>query len=335
MAVIINDVYQKVLAIANKEQRGYITPQEFNLFANQAQMDIFEQYFYDKNQYNRLPKDNTPYADLDHLLEEKISIFKKRQQPVTIISEFGDGTLPNDVYRLDNVLRLSLTGVDDSYANTIEEVTEDELILFERTPLSRPTPRRPIYSRTSATGIKIRPRSATPSASAAPYFIVGGFDIDSGSSNIVLDLTNPNATNYTFIEVGQGVEQANIPSNTFVGSITTGTNIITIGLVNSSGSAVNATGDGDPVQVTFATDDIKCDYIRKPATVKWTYTVSGDYKALYNGSASDLQDFELHASEENNLVIKILQLAGISIKDTLLIQAASTAESSKINQQKQ
>ena len=102
MAVSINNVYQKVLAIANKEQRGYITPQEFNLFANQAQMDIFEQYFYDKNQYNRLPKDNTPYADLDHLLEEKISIFKKRQQPVTIINQFGDGTLPNDIYRLDS-----------------------------------------------------------------------------------------------------------------------------------------------------------------------------------------------------------------------------------------
>ena len=53
--VIINDVYQKVLAIANKEQRGYITPQEFNLFANQAQMDIFEQYFYDINQFGRVP----------------------------------------------------------------------------------------------------------------------------------------------------------------------------------------------------------------------------------------------------------------------------------------
>jgi hypothetical protein len=54
MAVSINTVYQKVLAIANKEQRGYITPQEFNLFANQAQMDIFEQYFYDINQFGRV-----------------------------------------------------------------------------------------------------------------------------------------------------------------------------------------------------------------------------------------------------------------------------------------
>ena len=47
MNINIDTVYQRVLAIANKEQRGYITPQEFNLFANHAQMDIFEQYFYD------------------------------------------------------------------------------------------------------------------------------------------------------------------------------------------------------------------------------------------------------------------------------------------------
>ena len=45
--VSIDNVYQKVLAIANKEQRGYITPQEFNLFADLAQKEIFEQYFYD------------------------------------------------------------------------------------------------------------------------------------------------------------------------------------------------------------------------------------------------------------------------------------------------
>ena len=45
----IDSVYQTVQALANKEQRGYITPQEFNLFANQAQHDIFEQYFFDLN----------------------------------------------------------------------------------------------------------------------------------------------------------------------------------------------------------------------------------------------------------------------------------------------
>ena len=59
MSVNINTVYQAVLAVTNKEQRGYITPQEFNYLANQAQLDIFEQYFYDVNQFSRLPGNST------------------------------------------------------------------------------------------------------------------------------------------------------------------------------------------------------------------------------------------------------------------------------------
>jgi hypothetical protein len=321
MAVSINNVYQKVLAIANKEQRGYITPQEFNLFANQAQMDIFEQYFYDKNQYNRLPKDNTPYADLDHLLEEKISIFKKRQQPVTIINQFGDGTLPNDVYRLDNLTRLSLTGVSGSTANIIEEVTEDEFMLMDRTPLAKATIERPVYVRTSATGVKIKPHSVTPSASAAVYFTQNG-DTD-GTTTISVDAGG----NLDFIEAGQTITGTDIPAGTTVVSISgSGPNNLEISQA--------ATGSTSDVTLTFASDDVKCNYIRKPATVKWTYTVIVG-KALYNASATDLQNFELHESEENNLVIKILQLAGISMKDYNVMQVASQKESSDIQQEKQ
>ena len=73
MAVNIDTVYQRVLALANKEQRGYITPQEFNLFANHAQMEIFEQYFYDLNQFRRIPGNNTVYSDMINNLEEKIT----------------------------------------------------------------------------------------------------------------------------------------------------------------------------------------------------------------------------------------------------------------------
>ena len=61
MAVSVDTVYQRVLAILNKEQRGYLTPQEFNLFANQAQLDIFEQYFYDINQFGRVPGNDTEF----------------------------------------------------------------------------------------------------------------------------------------------------------------------------------------------------------------------------------------------------------------------------------
>ena len=76
MAISVDTVYQKVLALANKEQRGYITPQEFNLLANQAQMEIFEQYFYDQNQTDRNLKNSTEFSNVDEMLDEKISYLK-------------------------------------------------------------------------------------------------------------------------------------------------------------------------------------------------------------------------------------------------------------------
>ena len=44
-----NAIYQKILTLANKEQRGYVTPQEFNLFADRAQNEIYENYFHQLN----------------------------------------------------------------------------------------------------------------------------------------------------------------------------------------------------------------------------------------------------------------------------------------------
>jgi hypothetical protein len=76
MSVSVDTVYQRVLAILNKEQRGYVTPQEFNLFANQAQMDLFEQYFYDINQFGRMHGNDTEFSDMLNILNEKIDIFE-------------------------------------------------------------------------------------------------------------------------------------------------------------------------------------------------------------------------------------------------------------------
>ena len=80
------------------------------------------------------------------------------------------------------------------------------------------------------------------------------------------------------------------------------------------------------------TNNVNCHYIRKPQKINWGYTVVGE-SALYDPTKS--QDFELHPSEENNLIIKILALAGITIKDATIYQAASTEEQKNIQQEKQ
>ena len=86
--VNVDTVYQRVLALTNKEQRGYITPQEFNLLANQAQMMIFEQYFYDLNKFLIDPGMDTMHADIVDILEEKISIFE-RSDNLTLTTNTG------------------------------------------------------------------------------------------------------------------------------------------------------------------------------------------------------------------------------------------------------
>ena len=90
MAISVDTVYQRVLAILNKEQRGYLTPVEFNLLANQAQMSIFEQYFNDISQFSRVPGNSTEYSDPLENLYEKIEIFQKRNSLWFIILQKVD-----------------------------------------------------------------------------------------------------------------------------------------------------------------------------------------------------------------------------------------------------
>ena len=249
--VLIDTVYQRVLAIANKEQRGYIPPQEFNLYANQAQMDIFEQYFYDQNQFNRLPGNDTTYSDHLDLLEEKIDHFEKYRQTVDMSAGGGVGVLPV-YYRMGEVYhkKCHSDNVGPLYVE-IENVTQNEVHHYLNSPLTRPTLTRPVYVRYS----------------------------------------------------GDGDGQANRERRI-------------------------------QIYPTTITGDVVCNYIHKPATVSWGYVVNTtNGSALYN--ANTTTDFELHESEETELVIKILELAGIEIKDPQLYQVAATEEAQKVQQEKQ
>ena len=77
MAINVNTVYRTVLLLLNKEQRGYMTPTEFNSIANQVQLEIFEQYFSDLNQQLRVPQADVDYADRIASIDEKLSVFNK------------------------------------------------------------------------------------------------------------------------------------------------------------------------------------------------------------------------------------------------------------------
>lgn len=228
MSVNVDTVYQRVLALTNKEQRGYITPQEFNIMANQAQLDIFEQYFYDLNQFARLPGNSTEYSDMLDILEEKISLFEKVGVTVT-----GGITLPSDVYRLGSILYNDIDA---------EHITQKNWLYIKKSPLSQPSNDFPIYLRDSETNaIKVYADSITANETA----------------------------------------------------------------------------------------DVTCNYIKTPANANWAYDGT---TGLYDSGNST--NFELHASEETELVVKILALAGIVLKDPGLYQIGSTEEVKNVQQEK-
>jgi len=192
--VRIDTVYQRVLALANKEQRGYITPQEFNLYANQVQMDIFEEYFYDIDLYNRAPENITEYSNRENITNDKLAAFKKKQNaPVSL----GQGLfeVPDDVYKLGTVK------YQERYV--VDEVQEDELIRINSSPLTIPNRTRPVYLRfannfTIDQVIQVYPTSITsqltynyikkPSRVTWGYVVVNGNALYNSSTSVNFEL---------------------------------------------------------------------------------------------------------------------------------------------------
>ena len=152
MAVNVDTVYQRVLTLANKEQRGYITPQEFNLLANQAQMAILDSYFSDKKVAVRSdPGNNTEYSYTSTTLDEKLSVFEVFNQAVTVVA--GAGSFPNN-YKMGTLFYQT---PNTNTVTEIELVSQKDIILFNQTPLAQPSLTRPVYITTSGTNFQIFP----------------------------------------------------------------------------------------------------------------------------------------------------------------------------------
>ena len=235
--VNINSVYQKVLALANKEQRGYIAPQEFNLLADKAQLEIFENYFHGIKMSEAKPKNQLDYADELEMLEEKLHPFFTDQDVYTNTTNL---TMPTDMYKIITITR---------DGNQVTQLNKSQIAYTENNPLTKATFKRSVFVREDNSIVTLYP---TPSSSTY--------------------------------------------------------NWNTISSSNLSPSTLNDT------------EKLEINYYKKPTPPNWTYTVINN-KALFNASAADLQHFELHGSEEEPLVYRILMLAGFTTKQPDLQQS--------------
>jgi hypothetical protein len=125
------------------------------------------------------------------------------------------------------------------------------------------------------------------------------------------------------------IEAERINANEFLyinsSPLTKPTNTRPVFTSNTSGIKVYANSEIDSVAL------VDYQYIKKPATVNWAYQIVFN-EPLYD--ANNSVDFELHPADEADLVIKILELAGILIKDLNLYQVMNQEEQETIQQEK-
>jgi hypothetical protein len=156
--ISVDTVYQKVLSIVNKENRGYITPQEFNLFADQSQLEIFEQYVFDLNQYMRLKENNTEYANLYKTIDEKLSRFKTEADLTYMTDHFH---FPDNLHKLGTVI---YNGIE------VDKVDKKQLLEYQLSKLTQPTITSPVFTQNIANSsnhwaIKVFPSTITSNVS--------------------------------------------------------------------------------------------------------------------------------------------------------------------------
>jgi uncharacterized membrane protein len=137
MAINVDTVYKTVLLILNQQQRGYMTPDEFNKVGTQVQLNIFEKYEDDLNQQYRMPQNDTEYANRVKNIEQKLQFFQ-RTGATAYSAVNGNFTLtPTDIYRLGSVY---YNGEELTQYSQRNEITQ--LLL---SPLTKPTTDFPVY----------------------------------------------------------------------------------------------------------------------------------------------------------------------------------------------
>jgi len=169
MAISVDTVYKTVLYILNKEQRGYITPDEFNKLGTQVQLEIFENYFEELNQQLRVGENSSEFANRVKKLEEKTNRFFA-SEALTVTQGAGEywasaslTGLSNAVHRLgtiDYTEHADANITSSELPVELEEVTQHDFTLARRSKLTAPTSSWPMFY-IIGTSVRILPANIT------------------------------------------------------------------------------------------------------------------------------------------------------------------------------
>ena len=301
---MINSVRNTVLAIANKNNYGYISPQDFNLYCLQAQMDLFEDYFYQYN--NWINRENqrtsgTGYADIIKNLEEVIDTFSATAylaQPVANVN--NQYNLPADYYLINKIFYYPTIKV----SGTTTGVNGYELIDANQT-----------FTTSVAVGDIIT--NTTDNTSA---YITA---ITNNTTLVISENIMANAEAYNIYDQYNITEVERVNQNKLFyltsSNLTYPTTQYPAYVLGGASSNVTPGVLGNTISVYPTTitqgGAIQAQYIRYPLAPNWTFLTTSGQDPIFNPGAADYQNFELPASDEPNLVAKICQYIGIEIRE--------------------
>ena len=322
----INEVRNTVLAIANKNNYGYISPQDFNLYCAQAQMDMFENYFYSYN--NQLVKENkrlsgTGYADISKGLLEVIDTFYVNiPLENTATTQLGDiqtnlYTLPSDYYLINKMmvytkeLAAGITTSINGGAVAVNDTTADFIAAGVQVG--------DIVSTVTNTIVYNTVVSSVVSATNLLVFPTTGA--------IVWDAIGKTYNIYSANDIVEAERVAQSKITMLNNSILTKPNISYPAYTQNA-----LVAEAFPITINTI-GQVTTQYVRYPLTPNWTYASLLAGEPLFDPTNADYQDFELPLSDEPILIAKICQYVGLEIREADVLAFGKDQENAEQIQQ--
>jgi hypothetical protein len=306
---MINSVRNTVLSTLNKNNYGYISPADFNLYAKQAQLEIFEEYFSNYNKtvtMENMRRSGTDYSDLGQALAETMEYF------------------------LTSSFLIQSTG-NKFFAPSIT-TTGDEAYMVSR--LS-------VYPTLLAASTNTTAAPYNLIDSTADFITAGiqvGDIVSNGSTyqvttvTFVQNATTLNLSDDIFTSTGDNYfiySAANIKDleKVSAGKITMLNNsmLTAPSLLFPAYTQENLVYRVYPASLSNP-GQVQATYFRYPKDPKWTYVILLGGEPSFDQSQPDYQDFEMPAEDEFKLVMKILQYCGISIREDKVVQFGMAQE---------
>ena len=331
MSVSVDTVYKTVLLILNKEQRGYMTPDEFNRIGSQVQREIFERYFEDINQQVRIQQSEFDYANRVYNTDGKIAEFKTEnvqafpadEKTITGTNPF---TVPSELYRLNTITYEAGSDIVE-----LQRLTRNEYYNIAKSKLTKPTKSCPVYLYEDNKAI-IYPSTIASADDIKMQYVKKPEDIRWGYTvgDIGQYIYSPFPYDPTSINIGDLT--SSITSDTITGATanTVFTNVTYTGTGGNTTAEISVTTNSSGEILSIDVTDPGTGYsVNDTLTIAGT-TLGGTGSCVVTLTSDNLFpaaqqgyiNFGLHNSERPEVVKNILLYYGVVIRDPQIIQTA-------------